>query len=234
MLRLDHICTGYGRLMVLDGITIVVEQGSVVGLLGANGAGKTTLVKTIMGLLPTWSGGIRFCDDAISNLSSHAIVKRGITLVPQGRELFPDMTVAENLEIAGLTQGGKKLVRELCEEQFHYFPRLKERANQRASTLSGGEQQMLAIARALMLRPKLLLLDEPTMGLAPLVIDDLALVIKKLSAERGLTIFVIEQNLRLVMATTDKVYIINNGKNVFEGKSSALSEDKDIVRFYLE
>jgi len=220
--------------MVLDGVTLDVAQGSVVGLLGANGAGKTTLVKTVMGLLPMWSGDIRFYDDRISNLPSHAIVKRGITLVPQGRELFPDMTVSENLEIAGLTQGDKKFVKELCEEQFHYFPRLRERASQRASTLSGGEQQMLAIARALMLRPKLLLLDEPTMGLAPMVIDDLGVVIKKLAAERGLTILVIEQNLRLVMATTERVYIINNGKNVFGGESSALNEDKEIVRFYLE
>jgi branched-chain amino acid transport system ATP-binding protein len=206
----------------------------VVGLLGANGAGKTTLLTTIMGLLPTRDGSIDFMGESIANLKPHVIVKRGVTLVPQGRELFPAMTVRENLELAGLSFGSKDELESLCEEQFANFPRLRERQAQRAQTLSGGEQQMLAIARALMLRPKLLLLDEPTMGLAPMVVDDLGRVIRKLCEERGQTILVVEQNLRLILAATEKVHVIRNGRNVFEGETQALRKDKDVLRFYLE
>jgi branched-chain amino acid transport system ATP-binding protein len=234
MLKLNAVCAAYGRLAVLHDISIDVMQGQVVGLLGANGAGKTTLLNTIMGLLPTRSGNIQFLGESIINMKPHMIVKRGITLVPQGRELFPAMTVRENLELAGLTFCDKHEIESLCEEQFLNFPRLRERVAQKAQTLSGGEQQMLAIARALMLRPKLLLLDEPTMGLAPMVVDDLGRVIRKLCEEKGQTILVVEQNLRLILSATESVHVIRNGKNVHEGPTQALRKDKDISRFYLE
>jgi branched-chain amino acid transport system ATP-binding protein len=234
MLKLNAVHAGYGRLAVLHGINLDVMQGRVVGLLGANGAGKTTLLSTIMGLLPTREGTIEFMGESIANMKPHAIVKRGVTLVPQGRELFPTMTVRENLELAGLSFGSKDELESLCEEQFSNFPRLRERQVQRAQTLSGGEQQMLAVARALMLRPKLLLLDEPTMGLAPMVVDDLGRVIRKLCEERGQTILVVEQNLRLILSVTENVHVIRNGRNVFEGETQALRNDKDILRLYLE
>src|SRR5690606_17968832 len=156
MLELNKVSSGYGRLTVLHGIDLAVGQGQVVGILGANGAGKTTLLSTIMGLLPLRSGDMLFEGQSLAKLPTHAVVKRGITLVPQGRELFPHMTVRENLELAGLSGPHAKEVPALLEEQFDTFPRLRERATQRAQTLSGGEQQMLAIARALMLRPRLL------------------------------------------------------------------------------
>jgi len=234
MLRLNAVGAGYGRLTVLHGIDIDVPQGQVIGLLGANGAGKTTLLNTIMGLLPTRAGGIEFMGESIANMKPHMIVKRGVTLVPQGRELFPSMTVRENLELAGLSFSSKDEIDTLREEQFTHFPRLRERQAQRAQTLSGGEQQMLAIARALMLRPKLLLLDEPTMGLAPMVVDDLGRVLRSLCEEQGQTILVVEQNLRLILSTTEHVHVMRNGKNVFDAETQTLRKDKDILRFYLE
>jgi len=234
MLELNSVQSGYGRLTVLHGIDLKVDQGQVVGILGANGAGKTTLLKTIMGLLPLRSGSIHFSGQSLAKQPTHEIVKRGITLVPQGRELFPSMTVRENLELAGLTGPHSGELKALLEEQFETFPRLKERASQYAQTLSGGEQQMLAIARALMLRPSLLLLDEPTMGLAPKVVDDLSRVLMRLSQERRQTLLVVEQNLRLIYAVAETVHVIRNGQRVFEGETSTLRNDKNILRMYLE
>jgi branched-chain amino acid transport system ATP-binding protein len=233
MLDVERVVSGYGRLEVLHGIDIHVPPGRVVGLLGANGAGKTTLVNTIMGLVTMRAGSIRFEGEAIGNLRSHAIVRRGLTMVPQGREIFGGMTVRENLDVAGLGAPPGVPAARLLEQQLGTFPALRKLLDQRAQTLSGGEQQMLAIARALMLRPKLLMLDEPTMGLAPRVINDLARVIRSLNAQ-GQTILLVEQNLGLVLATTDLVYVLRNGQKVFEGAPRSLKDDRDMLRLYLE
>ena len=217
---------------VLHDFNLSVGAGSIVGVLGANGAGKTTAMKTIMGLLPVAGGTIEFLGERIDNKPCDAIVGRGVTLVPQGRELFPWMTVRENLEVAGLTAGNPSEVKRLCDEQFDTFPHLRARSTQRAQSLSGGEQQMLAVARALMLRPKLILMDEPTTGLAPKIVQELAEIIRKLAAG-GRTIILVEQNLRLVLSAANYVYIIRNGRNVFEGDSEALKAESDLHQYYL-
>ena len=232
MLEVQAVQSGYGRLTVLHDFSITVRSGTVVGVLGANGAGKTTALKTVMGLLRTSSGSIKFLGERIDNARCDEIVRRGITLVPQGRELFPWMTVHENLEIAGLSQSDPARTKRLCEEQFETFPHLRNRAMQRAQSLSGGEQQMLALARALMLEPKLILMDEPTTGLAPKVVLELGKVIKEL-AWKGRTIVLVEQNLGLVSSVAEYVYVIRNGRNVFEGSVETLKSDKDIHQYYL-
>lgn len=232
MLEVQNLQSGYGRLTVLHDFKLTVRAGAVVGLLGANGAGKTTAMKTVMGLLPASRGSIQFLGERIENSRCEDIVRRGITLVPQGRELFPLMTVRENLEIAGLTYAGPADVKRLCDEQFETFPHLRARASQRAQSLSGGEQQMLAVARALMLQPRLILMDEPTTGLAPKVVSELANVIRKL-AGNGRTVVLVEQNLGLVSAVSEYVYVIRNGRNVFEGSAEALKSEKDFHQYYL-
>ncbi len=232
MLELRGVRSGYGRMEVLHDFNLRVGEGTVVGVLGANGAGKTTAMKTIMGLVPVAGGAIEFLGERIDNRACDEIVRRGITLVPQGRELFPWMTVWENLEVAGLTAGSPAEARRLCEEQFETFPHLRARSVQRAQSLSGGEQQMLAVARALMLRPKLILMDEPTTGLAPKIVQELADIVRKLAAG-GRTIVLVEQNLSLVLSVADYVYIIRNGRNVFEGSSEALRSEKDVHQYYL-
>lgn len=232
MLEIKNVETGYGRLKVLHDFSLSVKEGSVVGLLGANGAGKSTTMKAVLGLLPVSSGYISFLGQRIDNASCEEIVRRGVTLVPQGRELFPNMTVRENLEIAGLTYGTPAETKRLCDEQFETFPHLRARATQRAQSLSGGEQQMLAVARALMLNPKLILMDEPTTGLAPKIVTELGEIIQKL-AKSGRTILLVEQNLGLVSSVAEYVYVMRNGRNVFEGASEALKNEKDFHQYYL-
>lgn len=232
MLELRGVRSGYGRMEVLHDFNLSVGAGSIVGVLGANGAGKTTAMKTIMGLLPAAGGTIEFLGERIDNRQCDEIVGRGVTLVPQGRELFPWMTVRENLEVAGLTAGNSAEAKRLCDEQFDTFPHLSARSTQRAQSLSGGEQQMLAVARALMLRPKLILMDEPTTGLAPKIVQELAEIIRKLAAG-GRTIILVEQNLNLVLSVANYVYIIRNGRNVFEGNSDAIKAEADLHQYYL-
>ncbi|HMN79250.1 MAG TPA: ABC transporter ATP-binding protein [Burkholderiaceae bacterium] len=233
MLSLSSVGAGYGRLEVLRDISFQLPQGRVIGLLGANGAGKTTLLGTIMGLVPLREGRIDFLGESIGNKAPHEVVRRGITLVPQSRELFAQMTVRENLSIAGLTAATRAETAARLEEQLLTFPRLRERLEQRVHTMSGGEQQMVAIARALMLRPKVLMLDEPTAGLAPLVINDLARAIRKLN-EGGQTILLVEQNLGLILAVTERVHVLRNGRNVFGGETHELKRDKEVLKMYLE
>ncbi|HXP74600.1 MAG TPA: ABC transporter ATP-binding protein [Stellaceae bacterium] len=232
MLSVGDIHASYGALAVLRGVSFEVEEGSVVALLGANGAGKTTTMKAVMGMLPVRGGRIEFLGERIDNKRPHDLVRRGLTLVPQSRELFPWMTVRENLDVAGLTFGGAKSARRACEEQFELFPQLRARADQRALTLSGGEQQMLAIARALMLRPKLILMDEPTTGLAPLMVRELGDTIRKLGA-KGQTIVLVEQNLGLALSVARRIYVIQRGRTVFEGGAEGLQSEKDVLQYYL-
>jgi len=232
MLSVRELSAGYGRLRVIHNVSFNVPKGQVVAILGANGAGKTTLMRAILGQLPVEHGSIEFMGSDIVGRAPHKIVRDGLTLVPQGRDLFPGMTVRDNLEVAGLTVGKIRATREMCDEQFKIFPPLKARSSQRAETLSGGEQQMLAIARALMLQPKLLLLDEPTMGLAPLVVLELGRIIKLLIS-RGETIVLVEQNLGLALDVADHVYILREGHIAFDGLPGELRQKKDLIHYYL-
>jgi len=233
MLEIRKLEAGYGALRVLRGVSLAVPQGKVVALLGGNGAGKTTTMKTVVGVVRATSGEIELDGERIDRLPSHAIFARGIALVPQGRELFPDMTVAENLELGALARGsaGGKLA-DLLEDVFDKFPRLRERTAQRAGSLSGGEQQMLATGRALMSRPTVLLLDEPTNGLAPLIVQELARTLKRLN-EAGQTILLVEQNVRVALSIADYVYVIRTGETVLESDARKIDDADEMFSAYL-
>ena len=233
MLEIRKLEAGYGALPVLRGVSLAVPQGKVVALLGGNGAGKTTTMKTVVGVVRATGGEIELDGERIDRLPSHAIFARGIALVPQGRELFPDMTVAENLELGALARGsaGGKLA-DLFEDVFDKFPRLRERTAQRAGSLSGGEQQMLATGRALMSRPTVLLLDEPTNGLAPLIVQELARTLKRLN-EAGQTILLVEQNVRVALSIADYVYVIRTGEIVLESDARKIDDADEMFSAYL-
>ena len=233
MLELRGLESGYGALRVLRGISLKVPRGKVVALLGGNGAGKTTTMKTITGVLRATAGEVTLDGERIERLPSHAIFGRGIALVPQGRELFPDMSVAENLELGALSRGtaGTTLAA-LLDDVYQLFPRLAERAAQRAGSLSGGEQQMLATGRAMMSRPSVLLLDEPTNGLAPIIVQELARALRGLHA-KGQTILLVEQNVRVALSVADYVYVIRMGEIVLESEASRLDNADDMFRAYL-
>jgi len=233
MLKIRKLEAGYGALRVLRGVSLAVPQGKVVALLGGNGAGKTTTMKTVVGVVRATGGEIELDGERIDRLPSHAIFARGIALVPQGRELFPDMTVAENLELGALARGsaGGKLA-DLLEDVFDKFPRLRERTAQRAGSLSGGEQQMLATGRALMSRPTVLLLDEPTNGLAPLIVQELARTLKRLN-EAGQTILLVEQNVRVALSIADYVYVIRTGEIVLESDAGKIDDADEMFSAYL-
>ena len=233
MLEIRKLEAGYGALRVLRGVTLAVPQGKVVALLGGNGAGKTTTMKTVVGVVRATGGEIELDGERIDRLPSHAVFARGIALVPQGRELFPDMTVAENLELGALARGsaGGKLA-DLLEDVFDKFPRLRERTAQRAGSLSGGEQQMLATGRALMSRPTVLLLDEPTNGLAPLIVQELARTLKRLN-EAGQTILLVEQNVRVALSIADYVYVIRTGETVLESDARKIDDADEMFSAYL-
>jgi len=233
MLEIRKLEAGYGALRVLRGVSLAVPQGKVVALLGGNGAGKTTTMKTVVGVVRATGGEIELDGERIDRLPSHAIFARGIALVPQGRELFPDMTVAENLELGALARGsaGGKLA-DLLEDVFDKFPRLRERTAQRAGSLSGGEQQMLATGRALMSRPTVLLLDEPTNGLAPLIVQELARTLKRLN-EAGQTILLVEQNVRVALSIADYVYVIRTGEIVLESDAGKIDDADEMFSAYL-
>ena len=233
MLKIRKLEAGYGALRVLRGVSLAVPQGKVVALLGGNGAGKTTTMKTVVGVVRATGGEIELDGERIDRLPSHAVFARGIALVPQGRELFPDMTVAENLELGALARGsaGGKLA-DLFEDVFDKFPRLRERTAQRAGSLSGGEQQMLATGRALMSRPTVLLLDEPTNGLAPLIVQELARTLKRLN-EAGQTILLVEQNVRVALSIADYVYVIRTGEIVLESDARKIDDADEMFSAYL-
>ena len=232
MLEVSNLSAGYGRLQVLRGVSMTVPAGGAVTLLGGNGAGKTTMMKTLCGLLRSASGEVVLEGTPIQRQSSHAIFSRGVALVPQGRELFPSMTVAENLELGGLRRLDRAALAAQMETVFSHFPRLRERARQRAGTLSGGEQQMLATGRALMSKPKLLLLDEPTSGLAPLIVAEIARIIQDLN-EAGQTILLVEQNVRMALGVADSVYVIRNGRIVMEGPREDFGDSDEMFKSFM-
>jgi len=233
LLSIQNLHVSYGPIKVLKGVSIHIDQGEVVSLIGANGAGKTTLMSTVAGLLRPENGSIKFEGRDITKFSPDEIVKLGISLVPEGRQIFAPLTVLENLELgAYLRSKDKKAVRQDIDKVFSLFPQLKDRKNQKAGTLSGGEQQMLAIARAFMARPKLLLLDEPSLGLAPMVLELIMDSILELN-KAGLTILIVEQNAIKALDISMRGYVLETGRIILQGSSSELKEDPDVIRAYL-
>jgi len=233
MLELTNVNVFYGVIHALKNISINIENGEIVTLIGANGAGKSTTLKAISGLLKPKSGKIKLNDRMISNLNAPDIVKLGISHVPEGRRVFSKMSVMENLEMGAFTRKDKIEIKKDYERVFSLFPRLKERKGQAAGTLSGGEQQMLAIGRALMLRPKLLLLDEPSMGLAPIIVKEIFDIIRDINKE-GTTVLLVEQNANMALNTADRAYIIRNGEIELQGNSKELLQDEQVRNAYLE
>jgi branched-chain amino acid transport system ATP-binding protein len=233
MLEIKNLTVGYGAISALHGISLSVSAGSIVTLIGSNGAGKTTTLKAVSGLLKPKSGEILYEGKNIAGLPPHEIVKRGLSHVPEGRMIFSNLTVLENLQIGAYLVRDKKIVRRELEFVFAIFPRLKERVQQIAGTLSGGEQQMLAIGRALMSRPKLLLLDEPSLGLAPLLVRTIFEKIVEINRERGLTILLVEQNANRALEVSNFGYVLETGKITLQGDSALLRQNPQVKSAYL-
>ena len=232
ILSIQDLNVAYGGVEALKGIGIEVVEGTIVALLGANGAGKTTTLKAISGLVKPQSGSILFKGEPIEALAPEKIAKMGLAQSPEGRQVFKGFTVEENLEIGAFTQRDKKKVKETLEWVYGYFPVLKERKNQMASTLSGGEQQMLAIGRALMSRPKVLLLDEPSLGLAPLIVKDILKIVQEIK-KTGTTVVIVEQNAAQTLKIADYAYVLEVGKIKMQGEASVLLSDPALLEAYL-
>jgi branched-chain amino acid transport system ATP-binding protein len=232
MLSLENISVSYGAISALKGVSMHVERGEVVTLIGANGAGKTTTLRTITGLLSPREGRILFEGEEISGRPTHRLVARGISMSPEGRGVFANLTVRENLQMGAYLKRNKTEIAADLERGFRMFPRLKEREAQKAGTLSGGEQQMLAMARALMSRPRLLLLDEPSLGLAPLVVHTIFQAIDEIRGE-GMTVLLVEQNAHAALKHSDRAYVLETGRIVMEGPSKDLAADPRIKEAYL-
>ncbi|HKS29279.1 MAG TPA: ABC transporter ATP-binding protein [Pyrinomonadaceae bacterium] len=232
MLTLENVSVNYGAIEALTGISMRVEKGEVVTLIGANGAGKTTTLRTITGLLEPREGRILFEGEEIGGRPTHKLVSRGISMSPEGRGVFANLTVRENLQMGAYLKKNKREIAQDMERAFTMFPRLKERESQKAGTLSGGEQQMLAMGRALMSRPRLLLLDEPSLGLAPLVVHTIFEAIDEIRSE-GMTVLLVEQNAHAALGHSDRAYVLETGQIVMEGLSKDLAADPRIKEAYL-
>jgi len=232
MLEVSNIDTFYGKIQALWGVSLTIDETEIVALVGANGAGKTTLLNTISGLLRPASGSIEFLGKRIDGLISHAIVELGMSHIPEGRRLFPDMSVRENLEMGAYAKRVWKRKQEILDEVYQLFPILKARQGQLARTLSGGEQQMVAMGRGLMSRPRLCMFDEPSSGLAPLVVDEIFQIIQRLR-DQGIAIFLIEQNVQQTLEIADRAYVLENGRVILAGKSEELLEEELIRKAYL-
>ena len=232
MLEVKNLNVHYGVIHALKDVSMEVKEGEIVSLIGANGAGKTTLLHSISGLLKKTSGDIMFIGHSLNKTSAKNIVKEGITQVPEGRHIFPGMSVYENLIIGAYLRKDKEGIKEDLNNIYQRFPILKQRSNQDASTLSGGEQQMLAMGRALMARPKILLLDEPSMGLAPILVKEIFQIIKDINAE-GTTVLLLEQNAKMELSIANRCYVMETGKIVMSGTGAELIESSDIQKAYL-
>jgi branched-chain amino acid transport system ATP-binding protein len=232
MLTLDNVSVNYGAIEALTGISMHVEKGEVVTLIGANGAGKTTTLRTITGLLQPSEGKITFEGEDISGRATHKLVAKGISMSPEGRGVFANLSVRENLQMGAYLKKDRRAIAADMERAFVMFPRLKERESQKAGTLSGGEQQMLAIGRALMSQPRLLLLDEPSLGLAPLVVHTIFEAIDEIKS-KGTTILLVEQNAHAALKHSDRAYVLETGRIVMEGSSKDLAADPRIKEAYL-
>lgn len=233
LLRVENLETYYGPIMAIRGVSLEVAEGQIVTVLGANGAGKTTLLKTISGVMRPEKGAIRLAGEFIQGLEADAIVRRGLVHVPEGREVFPLLTVAENLAMGAYIRHDADAVRADLEAVYHYFPILRERAAQRAGTLSGGQQQMLAIGRGLMARPRVMLLDEPSLGLSPLLVREIFAIVRRLNRERKVTVVLVEQNAKVALDVADFGYVMELGRIVMAGESERLKQSKDVQAFYL-
>ncbi len=231
MLKLEDITVSYGKIEALKGISLRIEQGEIAALIGANGAGKSTILMAISCVVPLRSGRILLEDGDITGLPPHEIVRMGISQVPEGRRIFSRMTVRENLEMGGYLRTRAEQLRDL-DHIYHLFPVLAERSGQMGGTLSGGEQQMLAIGRALMSRPRLLLLDEPSLGLAPIIVSRIFKIIREINQE-GTTILLVEQNAKAALRLADRAYVMETGRIVMEGRASDLANDPGIKKAYL-
>ncbi|RWX52329.1 amino acid/amide ABC transporter ATP-binding protein 2, HAAT family [Candidatus Electrothrix marina] len=233
MLELRNINTSYGNIQVLHDINLHVEQGEIITLIGANGAGKSTILMSICGIVPPRSGEILFNGTSIVWMPPEKIVALGLSQVPEGRHIFPELTVAENLDMGAFLRKDTGRIRQDLEHVYALFPILAERRHQPGGNLSGGEQQMLAISRALMARPQLLLLDEPSMGLAPLVTKQIFSIIRKINEEEDTTVFLVEQNANLALKTADRGYVLENGRITMHDRAETLLGNKDIQKAYL-
>ncbi len=232
MLTLDQLYVNYGAIKALKSISCEVKKGEIVALIGANGAGKTTILNAISGIVPTLSGTVTFLDEKITAIPPHEIVKRGISQVPEGRRVFANMSVLENLEMGAYIRNDKSAILEEIDQVFVRFPRLLERKKQLAKTLSGGEQQMLAMGRALMSRPKLLLLDEPSMGLAPMLVAQIFAIIQEINAS-GTTIMLVEQNANMALSIANRAYVLETGEVVLQGDAKELAANPEVRKAYL-
>ena len=230
MLKIDDLCVNYGGIKAVRNVSFEVPDGKIVTLIGANGAGKSTILRTITGLVHAASGSITYNDEELTKLHTHDIVTRGITLVPEGRHVFPDMTVLENLKIGAYLR--KDNLKDDIEWVYSLFPRLKERNWQQAGTLSGGEQQMLAVGRALMSRPKLIMMDEPSLGLAPIIVKEIFKIIQEIN-KRGVTILLIEQNANMALNIADLAYVLETGTIALSGTGKELMANEKVKELYL-
>lgn len=233
LLEILNLESFYGPIMAIRGASLTVKQGEIVTVLGANGAGKSTLLKTISGIMEPEKGQVLFEGREIQGLEPHIIVKQGIVHVPEGREVFPLLTVDENLTLGAYTRSDRAEIAKDRQMVFDYFPILAERRQQEAGTLSGGQQQMLAIGRGLMLRPKIMLLDEPSLGLSPLLVQEIFAILKRLNKDEGVTMVLVEQNAKVALELADMGYVMEIGRIVMDGSAERLMESDDIKAFYL-
>jgi branched-chain amino acid transport system ATP-binding protein len=232
MLELNDVHTYYGNIHALKGVSLIVNQGEIVTLIGSNGAGKTTTLRTIQGLIRPRGGTIKLEGEELTKLAPHLITERGVSQSPEGRLIFPRMTVLENLEMGAFTRRDKDGIKRDLERVFVLFPRLKERVKQKGGTLSGGEQQMLAMGRALMANPRVLLLDEPSMGLAPILVEQIFNIIQELN-QQGTTILLVEQNARMALSIAHRGYVLQTGTIRLQGDASKLKDDEEVRKTYL-
>ena len=231
-LTIESVESGYGEVQILWGTSLVLREGNLTTLVGSNGAGKTTLLRAVMGLLPAWSGSVRLDDRVITRLSPHEKADLGLVLVPEGRQLFSTMSIVENLEMGATVGRARGVMKESFDQVFTLFPRLAERKTQLAGTLSGGEQQMLAIARGLMAKPTILMFDEPSLGLSPLFVMNLFEIIRTLK-KQGLTMLLVEQNVQMSLAVADFAYVMSHGKVEIEGEAKKVREMPEVRKAYL-
>jgi branched-chain amino acid transport system ATP-binding protein len=233
ILKISNVESYYGPIMAIRGVSLTVPQGQIVTVLGANGAGKTTILKTISGVLDPQKGTVEFEGRPIQRMDADKIVRLGLSHVPEGREVFPFLTVRENLAMGAFLRHDRDEIARDLERVFGYFPRLRERMDQPAGSLSGGEQQMVAISRALMNRPKLLLLDEPSLGLSPILVKEIFGIIRRINTEQGVSILLVEQNARMALETAHYGYVLEVGRIVMDDSCERLMNSKDIQEFYL-
>lgn len=233
MLNINNIETFYGNIQALKEVSISVKEGEIITLIGANGAGKSTTLMSLCGVVPVRSGSIDFLGKDITNRNPDEIVAMGVSQVPEGRRIFPQLTVQENLDMGSFLRKDKEGIKKDLEYMFELFPRLAERRNQQGGTLSGGEQQMLAISRALMARPKLLLLDEPSLGLAPIFVQQIFEIIRRVNRENNTTVFLVEQNAYMALKIAHRGYVLENGRITMTNEASVLLNDENVKKAYL-